>query len=584
MTLVSEHVINEIHHRCNIVEIISEYIPLKPAGRNFKALCPFHNEKTPSFVVNTDKQIFHCFGCGAGGDVISFVMKYEKLEFPEALETLAKKNGIATATTEKTDKSTSLRTKIHKINEIAAGFYVDILRNKNIAQPARRYLKERQLNDDTTSEFRIGYAPGGWDSFFTFAKSKGQTQELLERAGLIIQGKLDGFYDRFRDRIIFPIFDIQGKIIAFGGRVLDDRLPKYINSPDTIIYRKSRNLYGLNKTKDYINREDYVVIVEGYLDLLTSYQNGIRNIVASLGTALTHEQVRILKRYTHNVVMIYDADEAGEMATLRGLDILIEHGMNVKVALLAAGLDPDSFINQRGSAEFLECIKRAKSLLEYKLELLLSKYNINIPEDKTEIANQMLLTIKKIDNEVLKHEYVRKLSRAVSVNEEFLLRQLRKTNNNYNSIAYTTKDKTQDGEKLEEAEKILITLIFEDQSTRQEILRRINIDDFSNPRVKKIMQTISALAEENQKLTPAHVFSRLDDELTKSVFSELMAAECVILDIRKNIDDCIKHIKKKSINKCCMILQSEMRQAEISHNHELVRKLLNEYNILIKER
>ncbi|MFH1305049.1 MAG: DNA primase [Candidatus Omnitrophota bacterium] len=372
MGMIPQEVIDSILDRLDIVEIISGYIQIKKSGRNFKACCPFHNEKTPSFVVSPDKQIYHCFGCAAGGNVISFVMKYENMEFPEAVKLLAAGAGVSLPETGR-NSSRSSTGHLYEINQTAADFYHDILMSEE-GRGALEYLKARGLDDKTLKTFMVGYAPQGWENFKTFCVKKKIPLEFARKAGLTIPSeKGKGDYDRFRNRIIFPIFSERGRVLGFGGRVLDNSLPKYINSPETPIYSKSNVLYGLNFSRQAIRDEKYVIITEGYLDVISSFKHGSTNVVATSGTALTASQVVILKKYADTAVMVFDADQAGEAASLRGLDILLQNGMKVKIATLPEGEDPDSFVRKNGRKKFEKIIDDAKGLFDYKLDLLIKK-------------------------------------------------------------------------------------------------------------------------------------------------------------------------------------------------------------------
>ena len=336
---IPENILDDILGRVNIVELISGYIPLKRAGRNFKANCPFHHEKTPSFMVSPDRQIYHCFGCGESGNAFKFLMLQERMAFPEAVEALAKKTGVILPEARKIDQGVSnLTAQLYRINELAAQFYQNKL-DAPEGLSARDYLAKRGLDRDCIKAFNLGFAPEKWDGLLSYLRVKNITLAHLEKAGLVLAKDGGGYYDRFRNRIIFTIFDIKSRPIGFGARALPGQgeagkggsLPKYINSPETPVYVKGRNLYGLNLSKDAIRESDTAVIVEGYLDFLMPFQQGLKNIVASLGTALTLEQVRLLKRYASKAVMIYDPDAAGELATLRSLDIFLEEEMEVRL-------------------------------------------------------------------------------------------------------------------------------------------------------------------------------------------------------------------------------------------------------------
>jgi len=348
---IPPELINDIQDRCDIVELISSYIPLKKAGRNFKANCPFHNEKTPSFIVSPEKQIYHCFGCQEGGNALSFLIKYEHLGFKEAIETLAQRVGVKINFEEKGDEKESYLSELYRINEIAGDFYQKhLLKNSNAN--LIKYLESRSLGKEVINKFKIGLAPNQWDALINYLRAKSINLGLMEKTGLIIPKENGGFYDRFRNRLIIPIFDIKNRIIAFGARSLDESVPKYINSPETQIYIKGKSLFGLNIAKEAIREKSQCVIVEGYFDVITPMKEGFLNIVSSSGTALTIDQIRLLKRFTKNIVVVYDADAAGQLATLRSLDLFLEEEINVNVVDLPKGHDPDLYVRKFGIKKF----------------------------------------------------------------------------------------------------------------------------------------------------------------------------------------------------------------------------------------
>ncbi len=415
MGRIPEAIIEEVQSRSDIVEIISAYLPLKPAGKNYKALCPFHQEKTPSFMVSPERQIYNCFGCAEGGNVFSFLMKHEQLTFLEALKLLADKSGIRLPAedTDRREEGKSLR--LFKLNGLAADFFQSCLEKKE-GEKALKYLRDRGLSGETVRKFRLGYALPSWDSLLQEAGRKGFPPNLLEEVGLVLRRRdKSGFYDRFRGRIIFPIFNVTGKIIGFGGRVLDDSSPKYMNSPETPLYHKSDNLYALNLAKEHILKEGKVIIVEGYLDALTPYQEGVGNVVASLGTALSRGHLRCLRRYTREVVIVYDGDKAGVAATLRGLDLLVEEEFRVRVVSLPPGEDPDGFIREYGKEEFRRRVEKAPGLFDYKLDLLLSRYDPDSVEGKARVAREILPTIAKVRDAIEKRAYIKELATRLNL-------------------------------------------------------------------------------------------------------------------------------------------------------------------------
>lgn len=578
--LIPQNILDEIQDRLNIVEIIGGYIPLKRTGRNFKALCPFHREKTASFIVNPDKQIYHCFGCGEGGNVFGFVMKFERLDFPETVKMLAQKAGIniptAVATTSSSDTNY-----LYKLNELASNYYRELLLKSAEAAKARAYLSKRSLNPDTIEKFKLGYAGNSWDGLLNYAQSKGIKEVWLEKSGLILPGKEKGYYDRFRDRLMFPISNVKGQIIAFGARVLDDSLPKYINSPETPIYIKGRNLYGLNFATAPIREKEFCLIVEGYLDLITPYQAGFENIVASLGTSLTLDQARLIKRYTKNVIMVYDPDMAGEAATLRGLDLFVEEDMQVKIITLPKGLDPDDFIRQRGEKEFEVLIKQALDLFDYKLGILTSKYNVQDLPQKAKIAAEMLPTIAKIPNAVLKSGYIKRLSQRILVNEDDLLTELKKVKKDYSYLPASEEIKPKVEITIPPAEKILASLMLESNETINIVKSNLEVNDFNHLYVRRVVQELFALNERGENFTAGKLMNRLEE--AGSIIPELVEiAEC-LGDRQKNLSDCIQRLKKDKRRSQLELIHQQIKLAQAKGDEFQVKELVSQCCSLIKE-
>ncbi|MFH1779331.1 MAG: DNA primase [Candidatus Omnitrophota bacterium] len=577
----SEQVLDEIQNKCDIVEVIGSYIPLKRAGRNFKAPCPFHKEKTPSFMVSPSKQIFHCFGCGAGGNVFNFVMKFEGVEFPEAVRMLAEKVGIELPRfTHREFEQSTYASQIFKLNELAASYYhLKLLKSEEGKRPLN-YLKGRDIKDEVITQAKLGFAPDSWDGFINYAKDKGFELGLLERAGLISPREEGGYYDNFRNRIIFPILDIKNRVLAFGARVLDDSLPKYINSPETEIYIKGRHLYGLNFSVAAIKEKDFCIVVEGYLDFLIPYQYGIKNIVASSGTSLTDTQVRLMKRYTKNVIMVYDGDQAGEAASLRGLDLFVQEGLNVRIVSLPKGYDPDLFVRKKGASEFNALIDSAKDLFDYKLGLLTSRYDAYVPRDKSTICTEMLPTIAKITNAVLKYEYIKRLADRLQVKEEALLLELKKVKPDYTYELPKDFSKGQPQGAL--AEKIIIGLMLDQPEVIPAVKSSLKLDDLVDEKARRIADEIFKSCEDGKVLKPTQLINRLKDESLSQMISEATSLADEITDVQKNLDDCIRWIKNQNIKTKLAELQNLIKVAQAMGDEKRVCQLILEYNSLLK--
>lgn len=577
----SESTLDEIQNKCDIIEVIGSHITLKRAGRNYKALCPFHKEKTPSFMVSPSKQIYHCFGCGAGGNVFSFIMKYDGVEFPEAVKTLAEKVGVELPRFSRSEFETSAYAgQLFKVNELAASYYHSMLLRTESGRCTREYLKGRDITGEVIEQAKLGYAPDSWDGFLNYAKQQGFDSGLLERAGLILPREEGGFYDRFRNRVIFPILDIKGRVLAFGARVLDDCLPKYINSPETEIYIKGRHLYGLNFSIPSIKEKDFCVIVEGYLDYLIPYQYGIRNIVASLGTSLTEHQVRLIKRFTKNVVMVYDGDQAGEAASLRGLDLFIQEGLNVRVVDLPKGYDPDSYVRKKGASEFNSLLDSAEDLFDFKLGVLTSRYDARNPTQKARICAEMLPTIVKVTNAVLKYEYVRRLGERLQVKEEALLHELKKVKPDYSYEP--AEDLSGQKPTGAMAEKILIGLMLDEPDIIAQVKGSLKSEDFADERARLIVNEIFNTYGEGKSLKPTQLITRFKDERLTQMISESTSLADGITDIQRNIDDCIKWIKSQNIKNRLSELQNLIKVAEAMGDEQKVYQLVTEYNNMLK--
>jgi len=584
--LIPDNLLEDILSRVDIVEVVSGFIPLKKAGRNFKACCPFHHEKTASFTVSPDRQIYHCFGCGESGNAFKFLMRYERLEFPEAVQVLAKKTGVVIPEINSgPDKNTAFITQLYGINELAVAFY-----ENNLTSPEglkiKDYLLKRGVKEHSIKDFKLGVASDKWDALINHLRSKGSSLALLEKAGLVISKDSGGYYDRFRNRLIIPIFDIKGRPLAFGARVLDNSLPKYINSPETPIYTKGKNLFGLNLAKEAIRDKDQAVIVEGYLDFIIPYQEGLKNIVASQGTALTVEQVRLLKRHTNNVVVIYDPDKAGELAALRSLDIFIEEEMDVKVVSLPQGLDPDTFVRKNGIDALSGLIDSASDLFDYKLKVLKSRFNHKEISGKAKISSGMLESLSKIKNAVLKSEYLKKLAQELDIKEDAIIEESRKvkTDKPQLSISRGIDNKLSNANS---AEMLLIKLMLEEAELIDHIKNHLGPEDFQDEKISGIVSIMFELAEQGKKVGANTLINHFSQEDVSR-----LVCESIFLPLQLNsdnkikvADDCIKRLKNNSSMLKRHKLQEEIKLAHNAGNEQRLNNLMEEFQTLInKER
>jgi DNA primase len=425
--LKQEEFIEEVKAGNEITSVIGEYVSLRKRGSSFLGLCPFHQEKTPSFNVNPEKQFFYCFGCGTGGDVINFIMRMENLTFPEALNWLAERAGISLPVKETPAEQRAQKERewLFRLHKLAALYYRKILTETPAGNKARAYLEERGITPAAAEEFLLGYAPDSWTGLVDLFQKKNLSLQAAEKSGLILRGE-KGYYDRFRDRLLFPISNPQGRVAAFGGRLLGEGVPKYLNSPETPLFSKGRYLYGLFQAKEAIRREGRAVVVEGYMDLLQAHQAGFKNVVAALGTALTRDQARALRRYTEYAVIAFDADLAGQAAAMRGLDILKENGLQVQVVTLPPGEDPDSLLRKEGPGAFRQLLEASKDLFTFKLDYFLEKAKPGTPEKKAQVVKAILPLLAEEENMVVREEYIRRVAVRLEVSEEAVYTEWRK--------------------------------------------------------------------------------------------------------------------------------------------------------------
>lgn len=595
MSLIPDALLEQIQQRSDIVELVSGYVSLKRAGRNFKGLCPFHQEKTPSFMVSPDKQIFHCFGCGVGGNVFNFLMRLERLEFPEAVECLAEKAGIDITRKDKEDNALHDRTKrVLRANELALGFYELSLKKADDSSTIQNYIRQRHLNPETLQHLKIGYAPAEWDGLLKYAEGKISPEEL-EQAGLVITKQGGDYYDRFRHRMIFPIFSAKGECVAFGARVLDDSLPKYINSPETPVYRKGHHLYGLYGASSEIRKRDEVIVVEGYMDLASLIQQGIGHAVAVLGTALTDDQIRLIKRYTHNVVMLYDSDQAGEMATLRSLDLSVSAGLSVRIVRLPEDHDPDSFAVEFGREKLMQEIQAAKTLFDYKFDLLKKQHSDKTVEGKTKIAAEMLSTIARIENEVYKTSLAKELADRLTLNEEAVLTELKrvKTDSVRTSAVLGQRSTGLTSAIFSKGqvhgvpltERLLIGLSLESEDFLKRVISELDENDFVNPSTRRLFRLLVDFCEKAQPVTPTRLMNLLEsDNQTQAILSSICVETDSVLDKDKTLKDSINNMKVRRLDEELKHLKEEIQSTQGKKDESRLNQLLYEYSSKEREK
>lgn len=556
MVRYSDELIDEIRNKNDIVDVISQYVVLKRSGRNFFGLCPFHKEKSPSFSVSPDKQIFHCFGCGVGGDVLRFTSKIENLSFRETVEMLAEKSGIEIPTLDgqQDNKLMQLKSKVYEINQIAALFYHENLYKPN-AKIAQEYVKKRKLDNTTLKNFLIGYSNNNYSELYNVLKQKGFTEEEILASSLVNKTKDGKYIDRFRGRLMFPIQDVRNRVIAFGGRVLDDSKPKYINSPENIVYSKGRHLFGLNVAKKYENKMKKIIIVEGYMDAISLHQRGIHNAVASLGTAMTEAQGHLLRNNGEQVIIGYDADGAGQAATMRGLEILQSMGCDLRILQIEGAKDPDEFVVKYGPERFLKYVDNAISLVEYKVKVLKSTLNIENTNDKIKFLKEIAKVLSKIDSEIEREVYADKIAFEYKIAKEAIYSEISKINSNVNSdrkILERAKPRLEikeektivDEQTLKRERLVIYLLINYPEESYQKIKNNISVEEFKNENNRTILKK---LYEEFEKgnINTNHVLNWFEEESIINELSWIMAYDFEIVEVNKCIEDVINTYEKE---------------------------------------
>jgi DNA primase len=613
---ISESKIEEIRNSVDIVDVISQHVQLRKRGKNFIGLCPFHSEKTPSFTVSEDKQIFHCFGCHTGGNVFKFLTEFHKISFVEAVQELAEQQGI-TIEFDKQEytEQQSEQEVLYDINTEAARYFLNNLLNDDEGEFARKYLHERKIKTQTLRSFGLGYALKGWENFISFAKSRNLNIDKCIHLGLIGKNSEGKLYDKLPGRLIFPIFSPNGRVVAFAGRVLDsnDTGAKYINSPESIIYIKGRILYGLSFAKDDIRRLDKAIIVEGYMDLISLYQSGIKNVVAVSGTALTDDQVQLLSRYTKNVVLLFDADVAGIKASMRSIEILLKRDMEVKIVSLPKGEDPDSYVNKYGKEEFEELIKRAENFLEYESKYYESQGKFEDPSTAAEAIRELVKPVALINDELKRNLLIRNIAQKFNLREKLIESELDKQIKQVKRFEKTDSKLSQNRKAEDPAltlidtvpeispvlynlEREIIKLLFEaDKPVAELIFNYLHQEDFSNTLNRELFERVKDEFENDDNFTTSGLVSVLKDERKETYVRELtfdkysvssswedrfpsITAEMTMMRFAK---DAVMKFVMERIEKN---IQSNRREIELSDDEKKQLELMKANNELEREK
>lgn len=589
MVRYSDELLDEIRSRNDIVDVISQYVTLKRKGRNFFGLCPFHNEKSPSFSVSPDKQIFKCFGCGVGGNVFHFISKVENISFGESVQMLAERAGVELPKSQNSeDEHTSiLKSKVYEVNKVATEFYHQNL-YKSTSKAGQEYIKKRKLDNNTLKSFLIGYA-GDNNELYAYLKSQGFNEEEMLASSLIGRSESGRYYDKFRHRIMFPIQDVRNRVIAFGGRVLDDSKPKYINSPENIVYSKGRNLFGLNVAKrGTTGMLKRILIVEGYMDAISLYQRGITNVVASLGTALTDAQGRLLRRSSEQVILGYDADGAGQTAIMRGMEILKNMGVDIRVLQISGAKDPDEFVVKYGPDKFRKCMDNAISVVEYKIKNLKKNLNLENTSDKIKFLNELAKTLSEVDNTMEREVYVDNIARTYEISKEAIYaeinKKLYKNTANEKILEKPTVTITQKPEeKIDEAtlkrEKMLIYLLINyTEESFERIRQAVDLECIKSERNKNIIMTLISKISENANIE--NVVEWFNDEDTVNYLSGILLTDFEIIDENKAIEDIEKiYLKERKVKRRNQIIK--LLEDKTNLTNDEAAKLEKELNSII---
>ena len=573
--------VEQIKQVASIVEIASQYTSLKKRGRRFIGLCPFHSEKTPSFTVDDERQLYHCFGCGAGGDIFTLVMEKEDLSFPEAVRYLAHKYNIELPKQKKlSPKYQSQKEKLFKISQKALAFYKKNLLNTTEGKKALQYLKKRGVSENTINELKIGYSLNSWDSLLKYFQQIKTDIKELEKSGLVMRrNDKQGFYDRFRGRIIFPIFDVSGKTVAFGGRTLFNDKPKYMNSPDTPIYTKGQILYGLNFSKESIRNSKQMILVEGYTDFLSLYQGGITNVAASLGTSLTENQASLASRFTKSIAIAYDSDDAGKKAACRAVSICFAQGIRTQVILFPKGQDPDNYITKQGPEKFKSLVNQSPSGLKFLIQETSRGKNLDNPEEKAQVAHRIMENIRDIPDSIVLSEYIKKISEYLSLNEGELRSLIKKK---------TTSPGKSQTNWFFNAEKRLLQIIFNNGDIAIKLFENIQEEDYKGLKSEPIFQIFSEFFKKEQSDSHSKIYE-LKEKIDPSLFralTEILVEEAHSPSFQE-AKDCLCALRQVVLPRLIKKLQNELKSRE-NRLRKMAKgedrnAIIKEINLIIKE-
>jgi DNA primase len=567
---------DEVRQQADIVRVVSDYVSLKKRGANWIACCPFHTEKTPSFNVHPGKGIYKCFGCSAGGNVFDFVMRVEGLSFPDAVRLVAETSGIPVpqevAPDAGRERAERRRKRLFELNEWACEFFEQQFGASAEGRRALEYLESRGITSETRERLRIGYAPASWDALGAHLATRGATREEIADSGLVtVKESGGGYYDRFRGRVMFPIVDAQGRAVAFGGRALGDDKPKYLNSPETAVYTKGNHLYGLYHAKDAIRRAGFAILVEGYLDVVIPFQAGVENVVASLGTALTEAQARLLKRFMARpqVIVNYDPDVAGQQATTRSFEILLAQGFKINVLQLPGGLDPDDYVREHGADAYRDLLRTTVPYLDYVVDQAMGRHDTKRPSGKADALNEVLPFIAQIENQLERVEYARRTAERMGIDEEILRKELRR--------AAARREPKIDPNRvaprhaMTDVERRFLVVLFGDEQVRSSVLPEIEVADIEGLASEPIFRALLGAHSAGESIGYAEVSEQLSD-IARQDLASLVSMEIddiagawkgtMAENLASEARSCLAHLRRSRLQRELEQLSKQIRQAE----------------------
>ncbi|HKA17254.1 MAG TPA: DNA primase [Blastocatellia bacterium] len=561
----------DVRNQSDIVRVVSDYVTLKKRGANYLACCPFHSEKTPSFTVHPGKGLFKCFGCGAGGSIFDFVMRIEGCGFPEAIRIVAQKSGIPIPVIEESDeqkKTARERETVLRLNQWAAEFFELQLHDSEEGKLAKDYVQSRGINEVTAKLFRLGYALDTWDALTTHLRERGATTDEIHSSGLAVLKDSGGFYDRFRGRVIFPITDPQDRVIAFGGRVIGEGEPKYLNSPETAVYTKGRNLYGLAHSRNQIREHGFAILVEGYLDSIIPFQEGVHNIVASLGTALTDNQVRLLRRYMDQpqIVVNFDPDSAGQAATMRSIDVLLAEGFKVNILRMPTKQDPDEFVRAHGVDRFRELLKTTQSYIDYIIDTAINEHDTSRPTGKVATINAILPHLARMRDKVARADYADQIANRLKIDSHIVREELKRTATNRQSAMDNKQIRA--SEEVTKGERHLLELMLANAQVRHAMIPSLSEDDYGELATGGIFAAIIDLEGGENEFDFDNLNARLEAESERALLPVLLMSDLSWTGgddfdtLFKRATDALSSIRIRRFERMLDSLQIEMGQAE----------------------